>query len=256
MNIRRLKKELLIFGAVVSVILTARSIFLEPFRIPTGSMIPTLMIGDFILVNKMEYGLKVPFVEYFSDPIYIKEFDRPRRGDVIVFKFPSDPQLSYIKRIVGVPGDTVEIRNKVVYLNEQPLKTEEFDGKDIMYDMDQQYKYYKFNFFQAHTGGHTHVIQQNDDNYYKIDFDKVTVPSESYFVLGDNRDFSSDSRFWGFVPFKNIKGRAFLVWFSMIIPLRDEKFKIRPYRMGTMVDEISYPEEIMKRREKLGPISH
>jgi signal peptidase I len=121
---QKLIKEVKSIVLIIIAVLTFRSIFFEPFRIPSGSMIPTLMIGDFILVNKFAYGLKVPFTdvvlgEKSFNPIYIIKRDGPKRGDVIVFKYPKDLSVNYIKRVIGLPGDTLEIRNKVVYINDK-----------------------------------------------------------------------------------------------------------------------------------------
>lgn len=219
-----------------------RSTFFEPFRIPSGSMIPTLMIGDFILVNKLSYGIKVPFTDiaifdYNFDPVYPFGSSKPERGDVVVFKFPKDPSVNYIKRVVGVPGDEIEIVNKVVYVNGEPIKTEEIDGKEIMEDMDEKFKGYSLKFYRSNTGKSVHLMQQDTKNQFKVDHEKMIVPKGKYFVMGDNRDFSYDSRFWKFVPFENIKGKAIMVWFSMIIPfLDDHRFKFRPWRIGTIIN--------------------
>lgn len=110
-------KELKSFVLIILSVLIFRSVLFEPFKIPSGSMIPTLLIGDFILVNKFAYGFKVPFSDWFSDPIYITGPQQPDRGDVIVFKYPKDTNLNYIKRVVGLPGDTIEVIDKVVYIN-------------------------------------------------------------------------------------------------------------------------------------------
>ena len=126
-------------------------------------MIPTLMIGDFILVNKMAYGLKVPFTDFFGDPIYITGPKKPQRGDVIVFKYPKDTSVNYIKRVIGLPGDVLEVKDKTVYINEKPIEGVEFDGKEIMADMDDKFKNYNFKFFQTKTGEHDHVIQIDGD---------------------------------------------------------------------------------------------
>lgn len=234
-------KEAKSIALIVSLVLVFRSVLFEPFRIPSGSMIPTLMIGDFILVNKFSYGLKLPFsdLSLFDvnfDPVYLVGESNPERGDVIVFKFPKDPSINYIKRVVGLPGDEIEIRNKVVYINGKPLEMKEIPGKEIMDDMDEKFKGYNLKFFKIKTGEHDHIIQQDEDNYYKTDFEKRTIPKGKFFVMGDNRDFSYDSRFWGFVPHNYIKGRALFVWFSLIIPFGEHNFKFRPWRIGESID--------------------
>ena len=171
-------KEVKSIILIVSLVLVFRSVFFEPFRIPSGSMIPTLMIGDFILVNKMSYGFKVPFsdisiFDFNSDPIYLFGKSDPKRGDVVVFKFPNDRSINYIKRVVGLPGDEIEIRNKVVFVNGKPLEMKEIPGKDIMEDMDDKFKGYNLKFFNIKTGEHEHIIQQDEDNYYKTGHPKT-----------------------------------------------------------------------------------
>lgn len=225
---------------IIVTVLAFRSTFFEPFKIPSGSMIPTLLIGDFILVNKFSYGFKVPFSDWFSDPVYITGPGKPERGDVIVFKYPRDPSLNYIKRVVGLPGDTVQIIDKVVYVNDEPIVADETSGAEIMEDMDDKFKKFNFKFFQTKTGEHSHITQVDEDNIYIANFNKIVVPEGHYFVMGDNRDFSADSRIWGFVPFENIKGEAVMVWFSLSFPWpwseSDETFKFRPWRIGTLID--------------------
>ena len=137
---QKLIKEIKSIALIILLVLTFRSVFFEPFRIPSGSMIPTLMIGDFILVNKFSYGFKVPFTDIVLgdksyDPIYIVKREGPKRGDVVVFKYPKDLSVNYIKRVVGLPGDTIEIRNKVVFVNDKAIEPIEFDGKAIMEDI-------------------------------------------------------------------------------------------------------------------------
>jgi signal peptidase I len=238
---QKLIKEIKSIAIIIIAVLTFRSIFFEPFRIPSGSMIPTLMIGDFILVNKFAYGLKVPFTDVVLgdksfDPIYIAGKSEPKRGDVIVFKYPKDLSVNYIKRVIGLPGDTLEIRNKVVYVNDKAIEPKEFDGKTIMDDMDDKFKGYNLKFYKTKTGEHEHVIQQDNDNYYKVDFEKITIPQGNYFVMGDNRDFSYDARYWGFVSHEQIKGRAMFVWFSLIFPFGENPAKFRPGRIGTPIN--------------------
>lgn len=226
---------------IIIAVLTFRSVFFEPFRIPSGSMIPTLMIGDFILVNKFSYGFKVPFTDLTLgdksfDPVYLFGKSDPKRGDVVVFKYPKDLSVNYIKRVIGVPGDTLEIRNKVVYINDKPIEPKEFDGKEVMADMDDKFKGYNLKFYRTKTGDHDHVIQQDNDNYFKVDFDKITIPQGKFFMMGDNRDFSYDSRYWGFISHEQIKGRAMFVWFSFIFPFGENPMKFRPGRIGTAIN--------------------
>lgn len=224
---------------IVVSVLVFRSVFFEPFKIPTGSMIPTLMIGDFILVNKFSYGFKIPFTDWFGDPKYVTGPEMPKRGDVIVFKYPKDTSFNYIKRVIGLPGDTVEVINKIVYVNNEPIEATEFDGKAIMDDMDEKFSRYNLKFYQTQTGEANHVVQLDQDNYYNSDFYKITVPEGNLFVMGDNRDFSADSRFWGFVPFGHVKGKAILIWFSLGFPWpwenTDDEFVFRPWRIGTLI---------------------
>lgn len=234
----KFKKEFKSISLIILGVLAFRSVFFEPFKIPSGSMIPTLMIGDFILVNKFSYGFKVPFSDWFSDPTYITTAQNPNRGDVIVFKYPKDPSINYIKRVVGLPGDKLEIRNKIVYINDVAVDGQEIDGKEIMSDMDDNFKKYKFKFLKVKTGDHQHTIQLNEDNAMNENYYQITIPEKQFFVMGDNRDFSADSRYWKFVPFENIKGKAILVWFSLSIPWpgTEDVFKFRPWRIGKIID--------------------
>lgn len=238
---QKIKKEVKSITLIVISVLVFRSVLFEPFRIPSGSMIPTLMIGDFILVNKFAYGFKVPFsdISLFgidSDPVYLFNESQPKRGDVVVFKYPQDPSINYIKRVVGLPGDTIEIKDKRVYINDQPMAQDEIDGKEIMSDMDDKFQNYNLKFYSAETGEHKYTIQQDMDNYYKTDYERRQIPNGKYFVMGDNRDFSYDSRFWGYVDHKHIKGEAILVWFSLIFPFGEDAFKFRPWRIGKMIN--------------------
>jgi signal peptidase I len=237
---KRLIKDVFSIFLIFVLVFVFRSSFFEPFRIPSGSMIPTLMIGDFILVNKTTYGLKIPFSDAVLfdksfNPIYLTEKKEPQRGDVIVFKYPKDLSVNYIKRVVGIPGDTLEIKNKVVHINGNPITPTEMEGTAIKNDMDEKFKGYNLKFFKVKTGHAEHVIQQDNDNYYRVDYEKIIIPKESYFVMGDNRDFSYDSRYWDFVKHEQIKGKAMLVWFSLIFPTGENNFKFRPHRIGVPI---------------------
>ncbi len=235
----KFKKEFKSIVLIIVGVLAFRASLFEPFKIPSGSMIPTLMIGDFILVNKFSYGFKLPFSHVFGNPIYLTKPKNPERGDVIVFKYPKETSLNYIKRVVGLPGETVEVKDKIVFINDQPISTQAIDGSKIMEDMDEKYKYFKLDFFRAQTGNRKHIIQLHEDSFYTKDFPKVTIPEGHFFVMGDNRDFSADSREWGFVPFYHIKGKALLVWFSFIVPWPwvDDSFKMRIHRIGNIINQ-------------------
>lgn len=238
-------KETKSITLIIISVLFFRSVFFEPFRIPTGSMIPTLLIGDFILVNKFSYGFKVPFSDWevpflgiSGDPKYLFGESKPERGDVVVFKFPNDRSTNYIKRIVAVPGDTLEIVNKEIFVNDKKVEVTSMAGseneKKIIEDMDDRFKKYELDFYQSSTGDTKHTIQFNKNDPTNSYFPKTTIPEGKYFVMGDNRDFSYDSRFWGFVEHKLIKGKAIFVWFSLILPF-ENPFKFRPWRIGNLI---------------------
>jgi signal peptidase I len=237
----KVKKEIVSTSLIIIIVFAFRSTFFEPFRIPSGSMIPTLMIGDFILVNKFAYGFKVPFSDVALydwinlDPVYLSESSRPARGEVIVFKYPKNPDLNYIKRVIGLPGDTIELIDDIVFVNGQPIQTLKVDRPDIKADMDDSFAQYQLEFFETKTGENNHITQFAEEQTAMSE-GRWVVPAEHYFVMGDNRDFSSDSRFWGFVPFKNIRGRALFVWFSMIFPFSEFPTKFRPHRIGTPIN--------------------
>lgn len=209
---------------VILVVFLLRSFVAEPFKIPSGSMEPTLVPGDLILVNKFEYGLRLPLLDSRLTP-----GELPKRGDVIVFRLPKDPRIDYIKRIVGLPGDTVSYENKQLVINGQPVQetplADYFDPGTMTY-----YKQY-----MEKLGSHDHRIMINPmappyviggpDNFpnrdmchYNAEGFVCKVPAGNYFVMGDNRDNSLDSRYWGFVPERNIIGKAFVVWMNFSAP--------------------------------------
>ncbi len=207
-----------LFPVIVAVFLL-RSFLFEPFKIPSGSMIPTLLVGDLILVNKFTYGIRLPVLN-----IKLTEGNKPQRGDVMVFRYPPKPSLDYIKRVVGLPGDTVAYLNKRLTINGQAVATAtlpEFFDEDAM-------RYFKQ--LEESLGDKKHRLLNDDDrpafvpgadNFagrggcsYTVEGVTCKVPEGQYFMMGDNRDNSLDSRYWGFVPDKNIVGRAFFVWMN------------------------------------------
>lgn len=179
----RLRENLEAIVIAILLALFIRGFIVQAFKIPSGSMKPTLQIGDHILVNKFIYGTTLPFTD-----ITIIPGSSPDRDDIIVFEYPVEPDKDFIKRVIGVPGDIVEIRNKTVYVNDEPVETE--------------YTMYTEN----------HIIPM--DVSERDNFGPVRVPEGTFFVLGDNRDNSYDSRFWGFVEERALKGKAFIIYWS------------------------------------------
>lgn len=194
------------FFPILLFVLLVRSFLFEPFRIPSGSMMPTLLVGDFIFVNKYEYGLRLPVTN-----TKILDIGEPRRGDVIVFRLPSDPSTDYIKRLVGMPGDTIRYVNQRLYINDQPV---ERILEGTYADGDEQPDSL---LFQERLGSVKHEIllgrfpNSHGDGTF-------VVPPDHYFMMGDNRDNSLDSRFIGFIPEQNIVGRAVRIWMNWSIP--------------------------------------
>lgn len=180
---------------IVIIVLFIRAFVAQAYNIPSGSMKPTLLVGDFILVNKLVY-----------------RFSEPKRGDIVVFKYPIDPNIDFIKRIVALPGEEVEVRNNQVFINGKPLplievgRGEENSVRKVIYE-------------EVLPEGIKHKVQFYEDfPFSKRDFGPVVVPPNHYFVMGDNRDNSEDSRYWGFVPRENIVGKAFVIYFSGDVP--------------------------------------
>ncbi len=227
------------FALAFLLVFAIRSSLIEPFKIPSGSMIPTLLIGDHIFVNKLAYGVKVPFSDWFGKPIHIVDRDPAKRGDIVVFIYPKDPSLHYIKRVIGVPGDRIEIKNKALYINDQIIPRAALDEKDAQEILkgldDQKYAANSLELYNEQLDGHPHPIMLNKETFLGESFGPVTVPEKSLFVMGDNRDFSNDSRFWGFVPFDNVKGKAMFVWLSLWIVIDDQQVIFRPERIGTVL---------------------
>ena len=202
-----LKDILLSWGPAIIVVLVLRNTLAEPFRIPSGSMVPTLQIGDHILVSKVSYGLRVPYTDW-----EIISFDEPNRGDVIVFRYPEEPAVDYIKRIVGEPGDTIQVRNDQVYVNgEQAVQTRESGQYTFV---DQLCQTSPMNHYTEDLMGINHEILDFGRTGHFSNYRLFTVPEGYYFMMGDNRHNSKDSRSWGLVPREFIKGKANWVWLS------------------------------------------
>jgi len=191
---------------VLLIVLLFRSFLFEPFKIPSGSMIPTLLIGDFILVNKYAYGLRLPVLN-----TKFLSVGEPERGDVIVFRYPVDPSVSFIKRLIGLPGDTISYRDKRLYVNGEPLETEElgrYSSQDVKCTTPRKDAVQ----FSEILGDVTHKVLLHEASGSRDG--QWVVPEGHYFVMGDNRDRSNDSREWGYVPEENLMGRAVGIWLN------------------------------------------
>jgi signal peptidase I len=200
------------FFPVILAVLVLRSFLMEPFRIPSSSMMPTLLVGDFILVNKYAYGIRLPVLNK-----KVIDIGEPQRGDVVVFRYPQDPSIDYIKRIVGVPGDRIHYRKKVLYINDEPMpqipvgryagvgasayENGSLEIKEALGEVE-----------------HSILIRPMMGDYASgcqvLLRGAIEVPAGHYFAMGDNRDNSNDSRCWGLVPEENLVGRAFGIWMS------------------------------------------
>lgn len=211
------------FFPILLIVLLIRSFLMEPFRIPSSSLEPTLLPGDFILVNKFNYGLRLPVTD--SKVIAINS---PKIGDIVVFHFPPNPAVDYIKRVVGVPGDRLSYINKTLYRNGKVMPQRVLENQ-VIHDADGN----TWNAIKAEEDlqGVKHNIYLRP-NVLARDYYDIIVPPEHYFVMGDNRDDSKDSRYWGFVPDKNLVGRAVAVWFSWDGLSDKWKEKVRWNRLG------------------------
>ncbi len=200
------------FFPIILIVLLLRSFLVEPFRIPSGSMMPTLLVGDFILVNKFTYGIRLPVLNK-----KVVEMNEPQRGDVVVFKYPQNPSVDYIKRVVGVPGDRIGYRNKVLYVNGEAQKqtplgvysgvgsgARESGVLENMEALGEREHRVLVNPLTPDFGFGCQVLLRGD----------IEVPDGHYFAMGDNRDNSNDSRCWGLVPEQNLVGKAFAIWMS------------------------------------------
>ncbi|MES1947721.1 signal peptidase I [Salinisphaera sp. C84B14] len=206
------------FFPVLLAVLLLRAFVFEPFRIPSKSMVPTLLVGDFVLVNKFSYGLRAPVFH-----TKLLDLGEPERGEVVVFRYPPDPTKDYIKRVIGMPGDQITYADEHLFINGEPVDLEQlgvYDGPDAdaLSSMHQ--------FMETLPEGMQHPILQVDGR--RGPDVSVTVPENKYFVMGDNRDNSADSRVWGFVPEENLVGKAFMIWMSVDF----SEFDVRFSRIG------------------------
>lgn len=222
-KLKKIKEPMLVDYArslfpIFLIVLVVRSFIIQPFRVPTGSLEPTVMPNDFVAVSQFAYGLRLPVIN-----TKIAHISEPQHGDIVVFRYPVDPSVNFVKRAIGLPGDHIVYKNKVLYINGQEMKqTFIKEGEDVESTGNISSKVMEENLM-----GIKHQILIHDDGGETDDFD-FTVPKGYYFMMGDNRDDSADSRVWGFVPEENLVGRAFMIWLSF-------DHGIRWSRIGTKI---------------------
>jgi signal peptidase I len=200
------------FAVALLAALILRALVIQAFRIPTGSMKDTLLVGDFLLVNKFIYGAttpeNIPLTKIKLPSFQFPGLKKPERGDIIVFKYPLDESLDYIKRCIAKSGDVIEMRQGLVYINNKPEGEITFLEKKFDYEEDHYINYYRV----KTPNGKEYTIRRYDG--FSPDYPPVTIPEGHLFMMGDNRDNSADSRSWGFMPVRNIRGKALVIYFS------------------------------------------
>lgn len=226
-------RELRFLAILGLFIFTFYSSCFQPHRVPTGSMVPTIMIGDYILVDKAAYGLKFPFTEYLDSPWYLTPKTSPERGEVVVFRYPENPRLNYIKRIVGVPGDRIEMKNYEWIVNGEIYALTALGEPAEKENIEKRFFESGLEEFLTQTGNFEHKVLLSSPPKSPGEMNEIVLKADQYFMVGDNRDHSLDSRHWGVVDRSAIRGKALLVWFSLVSPFSGEKARIKKGRIGT-----------------------
>ncbi len=236
MKLRSIIDHALSIAAALILVFLVRSSFYESFKIPSGSMIPTILIGDHVFVNKFAYRFNLPFSEYFGEPKVLFERGGPAVGDIIVFESPRNPEITYIKRVIGLAGDLVAIRDRTLYVNNQPITTTEpsDDEKKKIFHLlkDPKLDESEMKVLKETIGGSDHWVILDRNHFVSESFGPYEVPEGRIFVMGDNRDFSDDSRFLGTIAVEKVRGRASWIWLSIWLHFKPFEFEFRPLRTG------------------------
>ena len=211
------------FFPVLLIVLLIRSFLIQPYRVPTGSLEPTIMPGDFIAVNQFAYGLRLPVLNYKIVPI-----GEPKRGDIALFRYPKDPKMIFVKRVIGLPGDHIVYKNKVLSVNGKTMRQYTL-GKALDIEPTRGYPIPVLIKMEDFYGIKHEIYQFEQGGDYTSH--NIVVPKGCYFMMGDNRDDSNDSRYWGCVPERNLVGKAFLIWMSW----NSEKHGVRWHRIGKII---------------------
>lgn len=236
MKRRLLLDHLLSIAVALFLVFFIRSSFYESFKIPSGSMIPTILIGDHVFVNKFAYRLTIPFTEYFGEPKVIFERKGPEYGDIIVFESPRNPEITYIKRVMGLAGDRILIRDRKIFINDQevvsadPSLAETKKVFKLLKDpkMDES----EMKVSKEVLGSVEHWVIHDRNHFVSENFGPYEVPDGRVFVMGDNRDYSDDSRFLGTIAVEKIRGRASWIWLSIWLHFNPFEFDFHPFRSG------------------------
>lgn len=209
------------FFPMLLLVWTMRSFIVQPYRVPTGSLEPTILPGDFIVVNQFAYGLRLPVLNF-----KLLHLGEPKRGDIALFRYPNDPSIIYVKRVIGLPGDHITYRDKILTINDKII-SQEFVGIDL--DTENGFNI-PVKVFMEDLDGVKHKIFVKPDYEDGMDID-VIVPENNYFMMGDNRDSSADSRYWGFMPEENLIGKAFGIWMNF----DTDNLKVKWDRIGKKI---------------------
>lgn len=242
MRLRGVLDHLISIAAALFLVFLIRSTFFESFKVPSGSMIPTILIGDHVFVNKFAYRFNLPFSEYFGEPVVLSRQASPKRGDIVVFKSPRNPGINYIKRVIGLPGDVIVIRDRKLSVNGVlvPFFPATADESTRIFQelKDPKLSDEEMEITREVIDSLEHWVVFDRNNFVSESFGPYPVADGKIFVLGDNRDFSDDSRFIGAIPESHVVGRASWIWLSIWLRFNPFDLEFRPLRSGRFLYQL------------------